>query len=103
MTKMKIATTARKLKVTAVIDAAPFVELRNIPDTAPSRTELIITVDGRPISADLATKSVRKAVKTLTESGADNVVLLIQGTLTAGNRIEEAGLVANVKAAAAVK
>jgi hypothetical protein len=46
---------------------------------------------------------VRKAVKTLTESGADNVVLLIQGTLTAGNRIEEAGLVANVKAAAAVK
>jgi len=96
---MKIATSARKLKVTAVIEAAPFARL-HIPDTAPARTELVIKIDARLFSVDLATKSVRKAVKTLTESGADNVILLVQGVLTAGDRIEEAGLVANVKVAA---
>jgi hypothetical protein len=96
---MKIATSARKLKVIAVIDAAPFAGLQ-IPDTAPARTELTIKIDARQFSVDLATKSVRKAVKTLAESGADNVVLLVQGALGAGDRIEDAGLVANVKAAA---
>lgn len=97
---MKIVTAAKKLKVTAALDAAPFAALR-IADTAPPRTELVVKIDGRMISVDLATKSVRKAVKTLTESGADNVVLLVQGVLTADNRIDEAGLVANVKAQAA--
>jgi hypothetical protein len=92
---MKITTTARKLKVTAVLDAAPF---RNIPESAPPRIELAIALDGRTIVADIATKSARKAVKTLSENGADNVVLLIQGVLTARDKIEEAGLVANVKA-----
>jgi hypothetical protein len=36
-------------------------------------------------------------VKTLTENGADKVVLIIQGVLSSDNRIEEAGLTAQVK------
>ena len=94
---IKIATTARKLKVTIVIDAAPFVALRAVPDNAPARTDIAVTVGGRTVSADLATKSVRKAVKTLTEHGPDAVVLIIQGVLTSDNRIEEAGITAQVK------
>ena len=66
---LKLTTTARKLKVTMMIDAAPFAALRAIPDSAPSRTELMVAVAGRTVTADLATKSVRKAVKTLTENG----------------------------------
>jgi hypothetical protein len=93
---MRITTSAKKLKVTAVLDAAPF---RNIPDSAPPRIELAIAVDGRTVTADIATKSVRKASKTLAEHGADGVVLLIQGVLTARDRVEEAGLVAQVKVA----
>jgi hypothetical protein len=93
----KLTTTARKLKITMMIDAAPFAALRAIPDSAPSRTELTLAVAGRTVTADLATKSVRKAVKTLTENGVDNVVLITQGVLSSDNRLEEAGLTAQVK------
>jgi hypothetical protein len=98
----KLATTARKLKVTMVIDAAPFAALRAVPDDAPARTEITIAVGGRTVSADLATKSIRKAVKTLTENGADNVVLILQGSLSSNDRIEEAGITAQVKVPAEV-
>ena len=97
---LKLTTTARKLKVTLMIDAAPFAALRAVSDNAPSRTDITITVGDRTISADLATKSVRKAVKTLIEHGTDNVVLILQGILTSNNRIEEAGIAAQVKVSA---
>jgi hypothetical protein len=57
-------------------------------------------IDGGTVTADLATRSVRKAVKTLTDNGNDNVVLILQGVLSASNRFEEAGIVAQVKAQA---
>ena len=96
---LKLATTARKLKVTIVIDAAPFAALRAVPDNAPSRTDITVTVGGRTVFADLATRSVRKVVKTLADHGADNVIPILQGVLTSNDRIEEAGLAAQVKAA----
>jgi hypothetical protein len=92
---MKIQAAARKLKCTMILDPAPFVALR-IPDGA-SRVELAISVEGRTVSADLSAKSLRKALATLRESGAGNVVLLVQGVLTAAGKIEECGLVAQVK------
>jgi hypothetical protein len=98
---LKLAAAARKLKVTMIIDAAPFAALRAVPDIAPPRTELTVAVGGRTVTADVATKSVRKAVKTLTENGEDKVVLMLQGVLGSDNRIEEAGLTAQVKVAAA--
>lgn len=94
---MRIVTSAKKLKVTAVVDAAPFAALVTISDNAPSRTALFIAIEGMNITADISTKSLRRAVKTLNEHSADNVMLIIQGTLT-GNSITECGLVANIKA-----
>jgi len=94
---LKLTTTAKKLKVTLMLDAAPFVALGAVPDNAPSRTDITITVGGRIVAADLATKSVRKAVKTLIEHGPDNVVLILQGVLASDNRVEEAGITAQVK------
>jgi hypothetical protein len=96
---VKIATAACKLKITAVLDAAPFVKLGVPPDDAPPRTNLVVDVSGRTVTADIATKSIRKAVKTLLEHGEQNVALVLQGALTADNRVEEAGVVAQVKAA----
>jgi hypothetical protein len=95
---LTLTTTARKLKITAVIDAAPFVKLGVPPDDAPPRTTLTVAVGGRTITADLATKSVRKAMKTLLEHGTENVVLVLQGELNAQNQVESAGVVAQVKA-----
>jgi hypothetical protein len=93
----KLTTTARKLKVSLVIDAAPFAALR-IPDDVP-RVEVTVTVGGRTVSADLATKSVKKAVKALADHGVDGVVLVLQGALSADNRIDDAGIVAQIKEA----
>jgi hypothetical protein len=92
-----INATARKLKITTILEGAEFVRLGVPPDNAPSRTTLTVTVGGRTLTADLATKAIRKAVKTLQESGQENVVLLLQGALVAGDRVEEAGLTAQVK------
>jgi hypothetical protein len=80
-----------------VLDAAPFVKLGVPQDNAPPRTDLVVTLDGRTLHADLATKSVRKAVRTLLEHGEQNVALIIQGALAADNRVEEAGITAQVK------
>jgi hypothetical protein len=97
---LKVRTTARKLKVALVIDAAPLMALNALPDSAPARTEITIEVGGRTVTADIATKSIRKVLKTLADQGPDRVVVIVQGVLAAGDRIEEAGLVAQVKAAA---
>jgi hypothetical protein len=93
----KVGTTARKLKVTAVLDVASFAALGVVADNVPSRTDVSIAVGGRTVVADIATKAVRKAVKTIADNGADKVTLVLQGVMTKENRIEEAGLAATVK------
>jgi hypothetical protein len=89
--------TARKLKVTIPLDPSQFAG-PPIADTAPSRTVLSITIDGTALTADIATKSLRKAVKTVADNGADKVAVILQGSLV-DNRIEEAGLVVQLKTA----
>jgi hypothetical protein len=78
----------------------PFMAQKAISDGAPARTEIAIAVGGRTVAADIATKSVRKVLKTIADQGPDRVVVIVQGVLAAGDRIEEAGLVAQVKAPA---
>jgi hypothetical protein len=65
---------------------------------------LRIKVAGRNVSVDIATKSVREAIATIAETGADQCVALVQGKLerkTAGGMNEdmpsEAGLVVQLK------
>jgi hypothetical protein len=92
-----ITTAAKKLKITVVIDSAPLIQLGVPPDNAPPRTVVTVIVGGRTLVADIATKSIRKTVKTLEEHGPENVVLVLQGALGASNTIEEAGITAQVK------
>jgi hypothetical protein len=95
---LTLKTDAKKLKVTLVLESASFVQMGVPPDSVPPRTTIAVNVGGRTVTADIATKSVRKAVKQLLEHGAPNVTLILQGTLAANNSIEEAGLVAQAKA-----
>ena len=95
---LQVRATARKLKVTTVLDAAPFAALRQLPDNAAQRTEITVEVGAQRLSANIATKSLRRAVAAIAEHGPDGIVLLLQGTLTAADRLEEAGLSAQVKA-----
>jgi hypothetical protein len=48
-------------------------------------------------AAEIAAKSLRKAQTTIGEAGADNIVVVLQGHLVAGDRVAEAGLSAQPK------
>jgi hypothetical protein len=91
------ARTVRKLRITVVMDAAPFVQVGVPPDTAPSRTTVVVSVAGRTVTAEISTKSIRRAVKALQEHGPNNITLTLQGALAANNHLDEAGLVAKIK------
>ena len=88
--------TARAIKVGLVLDPA---ELAAAPEPPGGRVVLQIRVadSGRIVTADVASKAVRKARATILEHSADQVALLVQGKLGSGNEVIEAGLVAQVK------
>jgi hypothetical protein len=60
---------------------------------------LRIRLPDRTITAEIAAKSLRKAQTAIREAGADNIALVLQGQLIAGDVIAEAGLSAQPKAA----
>jgi hypothetical protein len=60
---------------------------------------LRIRLPGRTLTADIAAKSLRKAQTAIRDAGADNIVLVLQGHLIAGDVIAEAGLAAQPKTA----
>ena len=69
--------------------------------TAPNgkpRITLRIRLPDRTITAEIAAKSLRKAQTAIRETGADNIALVLQGHLVAGDRVAEAGLAAQPKA-----
>jgi hypothetical protein len=85
----------RAIKVTIVLDPAEIAVL-----TAPggqSRTTLQIKAGGRNVCADIATKSLRKAIALIREVGADGCVVVVQGKLGPGDVVSECGLVAQAK------
>jgi len=84
---------AKALKVTMVLNPA---EVAAVPAPATSRVKLSIDVDGRCVTADIASKSLRKAQATIAEHGADNVACIVQGKLKV-NTVAEAGLVVQPK------
>jgi hypothetical protein len=90
----RLTVTARALKVTVPLDAT---EVAALPDPGgQARSQLAITCEGKVYTADIATKSLRKARATITANGAENVFVLVQGKLK-GNEIIECGLVAQLK------
>jgi|SRR5581483_4156722 len=87
--------TAKSLKVTLVLNPAEVLTL-SAPDGKP-RCIVRIDVAGRTLTADLNAKSVRKAIATIRESGAENVACILQGKLEARDVLAEAGLSAVLK------
>ncbi|HKD26901.1 MAG TPA: hypothetical protein VKC66_13490 [Xanthobacteraceae bacterium] len=55
------------------------------------RVTLRIRLPGRTLTADIAAKSLRKAHTAIRDAGADNIVIVLQGHLIAGDVIAEAG------------
>jgi hypothetical protein len=83
--------TAKSLKATVVLNVA---ELAATPVPNEARTILKITIDGTPrvITADVATKSVKRAIAAIAEAGGpEHVAIVLQGKLV-GDTLSEAGL-----------
>jgi hypothetical protein len=52
---------------------------------------LRIRLPDHTITAEIAAKSLRKAQTSIREAGADNIALMLQGPLIAGDVIADAG------------
>jgi hypothetical protein len=89
---------ARALKATLVLNPAEIAALPDPPNGVP-RAALKIEVDGRTVAADVNAKALRKAKATIAQHGVDNVSVILQGKLAAGDVLAEAGLVAQPKLA----
>ena len=90
----QLTITARAIKITVPLDPA---EIAALPSShGQERVKLVIACEGKLYSADIATKSLRKAKSTISASGAENVFAMVQVKLK-GNEIVECGLVAQVK------
>ena len=89
--------TAKRLRVTLVLNADEFAAVP-VEDGKP-RARLRIHLPDRKLTADIATKSLRKAQAAIREAGADGVALVLQGCLLEGDIVAEAGLSAQPKAA----
>jgi hypothetical protein len=85
--------TAAKLKVSTVLKGEEFA---NMPVPNDARMILRVKVGERTLTADVATKSVRRAQATIRESSPHSIALVLQGVLV-GEKIYEAGLMAQVK------
>jgi hypothetical protein len=89
--------TASRLKVTVVLNAAELLRVP-APDGKP-RLTLRIVLPVRAVTADIAAKSLRKAQAAIRETGDNNVAVILQGHLIAGDVIAEAGLTVQPRAA----
>jgi hypothetical protein len=90
----RLTVTARALKVTVPLDAAQIAALPTLDGQ--TRCQLAITCEGKVYTAEIATKSLRKAKGIIAASGVANVFVLVQGKLK-GAEIVDCGLVAQVK------
>ena len=87
---MSATVTARgPLKVVAVLNAAELLDI-DVPDGKP-RFVLTIRLPSGAVMADLAAKSVRRAIVMVREHGPEAVAAIVQGRLS-GSQIAEAGL-----------
>ena len=91
---MTIETTAKALKVTAVIDAGPLVGL--VVPNGTAKAKIRVKIAGRAYIAELNAKSLRKAVAVIEAEGVDGVAVLVTGKLE-GTAIVEASIAANAK------
>ena len=92
---------ARALKCVLVLDPAA-VQAFRVPN-GDIRTTIPISVAGRTVAADLASKSIRKAATAIAEHGAEAVACVLQGKLLAGDVLSEAGLAVQLRTPAAAK
>ena len=85
---------ARAIKLAIVLDAAAVASI-TVPDGV--RPRISVNAAGRRLTAELNPKTLRKTIATIREHGPDQVAVMLQGKLAAGDAIEEGAITAQVK------
>lgn len=67
-----------------------------VPDDQ-RRMKLQIQLIGGKMTAEISTKSMRRAIAAIAEHGSNDVAIIVQGKLTPGNIVQDAGLMAQLK------
>jgi hypothetical protein len=86
----------RTIKVTIVVRPEDALALESMAGAAPIPVVIRIDVT-RKYTAMLNSKTVRKVQAAIREAGPDGVAVVLQGKLDAGDRIGEAGLIAQLR------
>ena len=86
-----IMLTAKSIKATVVLDAAALLDVTVPNGSGP--VPFVITVGDQSVKGQFNAKTLRRAVTAVREAGAENVAVVVNGRLL-GNRLEEAGIVA---------
>jgi hypothetical protein len=81
--------TATRLKVTTTLNAAELLAVP-VPVGKPRVTLRIRLLPDRALTAEIAAKSLRRALRAIREAGADDIALVLQGHMTAGDTIAQA-------------
>ncbi|WP_027526109.1 hypothetical protein [Bradyrhizobium sp. Ec3.3] len=89
--------TAQRLKVSLTLNATELLAVA-APEGKP-RITLRIRLPERTLTVDIAAKSLRKTQTAIRDVGGDNIALVLQGRLIAGDVIAEAGLSARPRSA----
>jgi hypothetical protein len=94
----RLRLSAKSLKVTLVVDGTVLADY-TVPER--DRPRVTIAAGGRTVTAELNPKSLRKAIATIREHGAEAVAVVLQGNLGPGDVLEAAGISAQPKGAKA--
>ena len=96
---LRLTTSGRRMKATMLLDPTPFAAMQHVVDSTPPWTVLTVELAGRTIQANIATRSLRRAVAAIRDHGADGLALTLQGDdLTGSGALEEAHLAVQPKA-----
>jgi hypothetical protein len=85
---------ARAIKLTVVLEAAAVAAIAVLDGVRP---RISVNAAGRRLTAELNPKTLRKTIATIREHGPDQVAVVLQGKLAAGDAIEEGAITAQVK------
>jgi hypothetical protein len=90
----RLRLTAKAFKVTLVVDGTVLADY-TVPER--DRPRVTIAAGGRTVTAELNPKSLKKAIATIREHGAEAVAVVLQGNLGPGDVLDQAGISAQLK------
>ena len=89
-----VKASAKSAKITLVLDAS---SISRIDSTGKKQVKLVVQVGEMKFTADLNSKSYRKALATFDELGVDNCMAILQGSMPKFGVLEGVGLVVQAK------